>query len=614
MKARLCLLIALAALTSSACNTVSANAAEATWRSEQPIPSGSSWPIALGTVGDIEFFAPNRGLLISAGTPPTVSPGVWVYNGVEWRQLASVCGASDGSIAWAGPEEFWTVSDGRPGQTSLKRGGTEEAAPLQNNTLCHFANGQVAASYAHLAFEPSSYQEMHGAACVSPNDCWFGGNPLAEPQIGAFHLHWNGSSLEEEPYPAEGHPIESMEAFEGAIFESVRVSAADRESGEVVSAPVVHRINPNGFSPVFEAEDEGGAGLPLYAPTELPRALDYLHLSTADGTLWAVAGRKFGEEEPSHAPGQVTIAVRESGFWRQLVGPTHPLPPIMPANSTEEVHLLGGEARNALVTAAAAEPGSESVWIGLHERGNVNGGPAVLARVSAEGQMLEAQTLPSAQEQLEGIGPKGPAASITCPAANDCWMATTQGWLFHLAPEGERTLPRDTDPNLSGLITFRPPDQGLPQITADAPPPDTSGLTEESATPGVIPEAHEPENNKVALPLLSKEHSRLIHGSTLELRFHLAVKARVRLVALRKKRTIAATGTHTFKAGTHALQLRLDPKRWPTKLELQTHALAPLPVVSSVTGEGSNISTETTGLHALDEPSALLQAGSGLLR
>jgi hypothetical protein len=117
------------------------------WHLEQPLPpelpSGqkASTPIGLGRIGDIEFWGPNRGLLITAGNPPTIPPGVWVYNGVSWHELASVCGATDGRIAWAGPDEFWTVSDGRPGQASI-----EGTPPLEDNTLCHFANGAVVGS------------------------------------------------------------------------------------------------------------------------------------------------------------------------------------------------------------------------------------------------------------------------------------------------------------------------------------------------------------------------------------------------------------------------------------------------------------------------------------
>jgi hypothetical protein len=595
----LCPLLACAALASPA-----HAGAEAVWHSEQPTPPGSSWPVGLGHIGDIEFWTPpgglaNRGLLITAGSPPTVPAGVWAYNGVAWHPLASVCGATDGRVAWAGPEEFWTVSDGRAGQTG-ESGGIEKRVPLEDNTLCHFTGGAVAASYAHPAFEPDSYQAMHGAACLSPSDCWFAGDPLEEPQIGAFHLHWNGSSLEPEPYPGEGHGVADLTASGGRLYESVRVATGDRVASEQPRPPVVHRINPAGITPVFEAEEEGGEGLPLYGPAEPAKALDALRLSSANNVLWAAAANKYGEPvEPEQEAGQVTLVTRIGGSWTQLIGPGHPLGAIMPPEQEAEEHaLLGGEAKNAVVTTIAADPGTESAWIGLKapEGSNTR---AVLVHVSAEGEVLGEQTLPSAQEQQEGIGPKGAAARLSCPSRDDCWLATTQGWLFHLAPEGERTLPLDTDPNFTGPIDYRPPDLGLPQQPADAPPPDTSGANEEAVIPGGSYEPKEETKSLITLPLLSHLHSRLIRGATLELRFHLAVKAKVKLVAKRRRKIVAATAMHTFAGGNRKLLLKLNPRRWPTKLDLRTHALAPLPVVPSNTGEGANVGTVTTGFVVL---------------
>ena len=580
--------LALALLITFTTTTTAPAAAEgaATWRSEEPTPAGSSWPIGLGKVGDIEFWAPNRGLLITAGAPPTIAPGVWAYNGVEWHPLATVCGASDGRIAWAGPEEFWTVSDGRAGQASESTGSHERAAPLEDNTLCHFVAGQVVASYAHPAFRADSYQAIHAAACLSSSDCWFAGDPLEEPQIGAFQLHWNGSSLEAEPYPGEGHAVQDMRALEGHLYESVRVAGGDRVAIEAARTPVVHRINPAGVAPTFELEDENGEGLPLYAPTERARALDFLHLSAAGGVLWGAASRKYSEpEEEGHRPGQVTAVIRAGGTWTQLIGPEHSLSPILPAGqSQEEKQLLRGEAKNAVVSAVAAEPGTNSAWIALvAPEGSAATARAVLVRVSSEGQVLEEQTLPSSSEQEAGIGPKGAAAKIGCPKAGDCWLATTQGWLFHLAPESERTLPKDEDPSLTGPITYRPPDQGLPQVPPDAPPLDDSGLVEEPPSYGgkFAETSSLSTKQKIAVPLLSDLHSRVVHGSsTLELRFHLAVKARVRLLAKRRKKVVASTLMRTLAAGSRRLLLRLNPRSWPTRLDLQTHALAPLPTVT----------------------------------
>ena len=251
----------------------------------------------------------------------------------------------------------------------------------------------------------------------------------------------------------------------------------------------------------------------------------------------------------------------------------------------------------------AAEPGSEDAWLALRApTGADEGVSAVLVHISAVGKVLGAQTLPTKAEAEAGVGPKGAAARISCPALENCWMATTEGWLFHLAPEGERTMRPNEISGFHNVIAYRPLDQGLPQVVADAPPPDTSGLNEEGfVVPKIVKgeESKPASESKVQLPLLSRLHSKLIHHTTLQLSFHLAVKARVRLLAKRHGRLVASTRSLTLKAGSRTISLGLDPRSWPTKLSLQTHALAPLPLVSSVTGEGANVTTVTTGLVVL---------------
>lgn len=594
-----------------------ATAAEApSWRLEQPPPPGepaTAAPAGLGSIGDVEFWAPNRGLLITSGDPPTVPAGVWAYDGAQWHELASVCGGVEapqqegeaGRIAWSGPDEFWTVSSGRPGQSG-QSSEIVEVPPLLTNTLCHFAGGQVVGSYAHAEFQADSYQRMRAAACFAPSDCWFGGYPLPEPQVGAFQLHWSGSALEAEPYPGEGHAVQDMRVLEGHLYESVRVKHGDLEAGEAKQPSALHRINPEGVQPTFLSE----AKLPLYGEGELPEALDYLHLSAADGALWAAAGPRAPE---AGAAGQLTLARRYKGAWTQLIGPEHPIEAIVPQASEEE-SLLGnrrqpGEvrARQAVVAGIAADPGTSSAWVALApSEGPLDQLRAVLVRVSLSGEVLEEQTLPSAGEQHEGVGPKGAAAQISCPAENDCWLATTGGWLFHLAPAGQRTLARDEDPAFGALISYRPPDQGLPQLPPDAPPPDTSGLTEEQPEIEVFHEEKAKETEaRVTVPLVSGLHSSLVHGDTLKLSFHLAVKARVRLVAKRRRSVIAKTPMRTLKAGNRFVLLRLDPRRWPTALSLQTHALAPLPTVSS---RSPNVGSISTGFFVLPRE-ALLTAG-----
>jgi hypothetical protein len=558
-----------------------------------PVPGlpESKTPIGLGRVGDAEFWAPNRGLLLTAGNPPTIPAGVWAYNGVSWHELATVCGATEGRIAWAGPEEFWTVSDGRPGQAETE--GSKP--PLADNTLCHFSGGAVAGSYASLAFRPDSYQAVRGAGCLSAADCWFAGDTLPAGQVGAFQLHWDGASLSATPNP-QGRAVRDLHPFGKRLYEAVRVTPADQiVPPESASEPSdLHTIAPKGVSPTFQLlrpQSTTGQSLPIYSPEEFPSALDFLHLGADEGALWGAANPVAPPPEGS-ARGEVTILRLSGGTWSQVLGPTTD-----PAGGNPFTRFLTKEQEreNELVTSIAANPGTEDAWLAIDTRADVEArspvAKALVARISANGTVSEQQALPSAQEEAEGIGPRGGAERIICPATNDCWLSTTQGWLFHLSDEAHRHLPQDTDPAFAGLITFRPPDQGVPAIVPDAPPVDNSGLPGEHPTGGVIEGPPAQTETRVPVALLTHLRSRLVRGTMLELRFHLAVRAHLRLIARRRNRVVASTATLTMLAGDRKLLLRLDPRRWPTKLSLQTHALAPLPTESSRSSSVGTIST-----------------------
>jgi hypothetical protein len=574
----------------------------AEWRLEPivppQLPSGgkSTTPIGLGSVGDMEFWAPNRGLLTTAGNGSTIPAGLWAYNGVGWHELSTVCGATDGRIAWAGPEDFWTISDGRPGQAADPNTG--RPAPVQDNTLCHFSGGQVVTSYASRAFQANSYQAMHAAGCLNGGDCWFAGDPLPAPQVGSFHLHWYGGTLKAEAEPSEqaaSHVVGDMRAFEGKLYESPLLSTGDVVSEHGTEPPLLRVLNPGGIAPTFEYVKD----LPLHGPKEFPEAESFLRLSGAEGALWAAAGPQPSPPSESE-PGQVTVLRRapSTSAWTQLLGPQ---------STPSGEALFGGDALQGL----AAEPGVQAAWMALDSQQDVQSpdptAPARLARISAAGTISDQATLPGAGE---GIGPKGAAKRLVCPGVHDCWMATTQGWLFHLTDRPPGVPPPegvDGDPAFSGLITSRPPDEGLPQVVPDAPPVDDSGLLGEppAALAALLPTPGAQEESRVAVALLSRVHTKLVHGTTLELRFHLAVRARVRLLAKRRSRVVASTPSRTFAAGDRKLMLQLNARRWPTKLALQTHALAPLPTVSV---RGAANTSVSTAVHVLPRERSLQSA------
>jgi hypothetical protein len=575
-------------------------------------------PVGLGRIGDIEFAAANRGLLITAGNGSTVKPGVWDYNGASWHELASECGATDGRIAWsapattgpasgATPQEFWTVSNGRPGQAANPNG---VLPPVEDNTLCHFAVNpgtgelEIVTSYASLGFEANSYQPMDAAACLSATDCWFAGGPLPAPQLGAFHLHWNGSSVEPEPN-TRVEDAQSLSTFEGKLYEGVGLleEIEGEQPQEILHPPVLQEISAEESADVFEPQHPEREGnpeylLPEYASGSRPRALSPLQLSSAEGSLWAAAGPV--EVPPAGSSlGELIVLHDAGGIWSQVLGPAETGPENHPRPSGS-IKADPPSLQDEVVNSIAAEPGTSSAWLALDtqlDAASERPSPTELAtvvHVEADGELTE-QQLPSEAERKEGVGPKGAAYRITCPAQNDCWLATTQGWLFHLS-EGA-PLPVDSDAAFNGPpITFRPKDEGVPQQQGDAPPLDDSGL--EESPPGssgstLTKAVAANQFATVTLPLLSNVHTRLIHGTTLELSFHLAVKARIRLIAKRHSRVVASTATRTLTAGRRSLQLHLNIHRWPTKLELQTHALASLPTAST---RGTGVETVSTSL------------------
>jgi hypothetical protein len=245
------------------------------------------------------------------------------------------------------------------------------------------------------------------------------------------------------------------------------------------------------------------------------------------------------------------------------------------------------------VHSIAAEPGTDSAWVSLgsQEEAETVQNPlalASIARISANGAVTDELQIPG-----DGSGPKGAAERIVCPATHDCWLATTRGWLFHLSTEAERSAPQiDSDGAFSGpLIAERPIDEGVPQQQSDAVPEDTSGLVEAPPPVEFVKTKPTKPLARVQVPLLADIRSRLVGRTTLQVSFHLSVKARVRLIAQHHKQVVARTATSVMKAGSHDLRVQLNVHLWPTKLDLQTHALAPLKTVTTLEAGTETIST-----------------------
>jgi len=534
--------LAAAAAAVAACAALpgAAGAADPIWRLEQPAPpAGAPFKVPLGEPGDLKFWAPNRGLLTVAGND-TIRRGVYSYDGVGWRQLATVCGGPGDTarIAWADAREFWIVSE-----PSRPRAGSGLA-------LCRFKDGQVVGSWSTPIEAADPFRQLLSAACSGPNDCWFGGVGAQDPfgeRVGSFHLHWDGSDLQSF-YGPQGRAVSDIEPHAGAFYESTfagrapeqRGAAADLAEPEPV-ARLIHTIAGGAFAnDPFEPTPRPGVSSD---GSEL-LALD------SDGTdLWAVGGGAAS-------------------------GPAADVPAAVVARPPLAARLAGGAFDELTLTGAtfgptdrlgdvAAIPGTNAAFatvVPFAERRSVNS-KATVARIEASGATTTTR-LPAA-----GAG-RGSAARIACTSATDCWMATWAGWLFHYS-DGT-PLPQDTDPAFQTTIDFRP-NEAAEQFIPDRPPVDDSQLfapPELELNPTAEPE---PARVRRLPPLLRKVRSEL-KGLRLVVTFTVTRRARVRLLAKRGRRTVAKTPRRVFAPGPRRLTLRLSRDRYPTRLAFDVKA------------------------------------------
>lgn len=516
---------------------VSTVRAETIWRLEQPAPpAGVPFKVPLGAPGDLSFWAPNRGLLTVEGND-TIPRGVFVWNGQSWRQLATVCGgpAETARIAWAGPDEFWVLSE-----PSLPRTGSGLA-------LCRFKGGQVVGSWSTRADAADPFRQMFSATCDGPNDCWFGGigsQDALGTRIGAFHLHWNGSDLL-SVYGPQGRAVSDMEFHQGGLFESAYVGRAPENRTDAVELaepePVprlLHRIGAQGFA--------NDPFLPAALPGVPADGTELLALDSDGTDLWAVGG---GAASGPAAPPEGAVA--RPPLAARLVG-----------GAFQEVALSGAAfGPTDRLGDVAAMPGGDAAMatvVPFADRHSVNA-KATVALIEPDG------TTATTRLPASGAG-RGAAARIACPAPNDCWMVTWAGWLFHYSDGAP--LPLDTDPAFQGTIDFRP-NEAAEQFVPDTLPVDDSALF--APPPIEDAKAREPRTRKLP-PLLKGVRSRL-RGLTLTVSFTVTRRARVALLAKREGSTVARTPRRVFGKGRHSLRLRLSRDRYPTKLAFEAKAV-----------------------------------------
>jgi hypothetical protein len=525
--------------------------AEASWRLEQPAPPpGAAFKVPLGTPDDMEFYAPNEGLLSVQGNA-VVAPGLFFWNGRDWHQLSTVCGgAGEASrIAWAGPDEFWTITEPSEPRSGAGLG------------LCHFKDGVVVGSYSTAFQSPDPFRPMDATACDGPDDCWFAGIGSQDPsgqRIGAFHLHWDGTNLTSS-YQPQGRGVSGLAFFGGTFYESTFVGAQPGDTADPVTLASPEPDGPSLIHKLVGGTFTDTSFLP-YPYEGVPAEGTELLSAKSDGSeLWFSGGGAASGPAAAKAPGGV---VASPPVLVHLVEPFYEQVPL-------ETSLFGEEDRFVDV---APVPGLDAAWVADQPYAQ-RGSSTAKAKVALidEGGATTLDTLPSS-----GAG-RGSAQLVAATGPEEAWMATSAGWLFHYS--NGTVLPEDTDPNWAGTITVRP-NESVAQFVPDVPPPDDSQLF---APPPVAVEQAASAETPVAevIPALLKDIEVSRHGLTVTVSFDLTSLADVQLLAKRDGKQIAKTAKERLKAGKHALKLSFSAKRWPTGLSFKTKELTkpkPVPV------------------------------------
>jgi hypothetical protein len=540
------LVVALAGVLLSTLVNVAPAQGAASWRLEQPAPpAGVPFKVPLGRPGDLSCWSATRCLLAVEGNA-TIPQGLLVYDGVAWHQLSTVCsGPADSTrIVWAGPDEFWTITE-----PSLPRLGGGLG-------LCHFRNGVVIASYSTADESPDPFRPMNAGACLGPDDCWFAGVGSQDPsgqRVGAYHLHWDGINLT-STYAPQGRGVSDLIAdpTSGRYYETTYVGVQREDPTTPVTLATPE------FEP-FLIHELGGATftdapfLPMHRAGVPDDGTELLAADIAPGTgsvPWFVGGgAASGPDAPSGDDvARPPIAVRlADGFYREV-----------PLDETP----FGAHDR---FTDVAAVPGGEDAWATVQsfaERGSTTA-RARAAHLHPDGSVELAQ-LPAG-----GAG-RGAAARIEFTSPTEGWMVTNAGWLFHYSDASAPPRAPDADPAFAQLISFRP-NEAVAQAIPDTPPADDSQLFAPPPAPTPQPTPAPRTHVKRVKALMTQVGKpRVDRRLRLHLAFTLRRRAKVALLAKRHGKVVARTQFVLLARGRHELVLQLSRARWPDALRFRT--------------------------------------------
>ncbi len=565
-------------------------------------PPGSECAL---TVTSIAFRAWNRGL---AATDTSEGPGVdannpygiWIFNGSSWYPSPGFPGYSvcpGHAVVWSGKLDYWLI--GGPSDVGWSRLCRFDGATLEWESL-----ELPAATRQHVTVVSGSEERRRpggitSAACFAWDNCWFFGT------YGTV-VHWDGTQL------SDASPDPSLKWLQGEYTAAVARRDPRGNSFGVAVGATAEFHNASSMSEVL-SEHEGApppemqasnggpfAPLPFTPPTSQqehdPYRTDLVAVDfDAAGEGWvagnpaglrAASRHEFRPASPSlPPPPSPLVPVSTSGASTTCAGPaegrftfTPPaFNPVEPPNSFlwSSIAVIPGSGE--ALAGGSLLPRKEGAEQDPNAR-PLEGEP-VIAQAACDGTTtvtrfhVEDPTYSgSPPKPLAPADREGYVSAIAANATNDAWAATTPGSLTtgsggaltsvaqppHLyrltdganpdAPEGddleERPLELQLDPP---IVVLEPPPPPPP------PPP-----------PAAVTTVHRVKLPPAIYGVKARLHGK--HRFSLYLSFRVRRPITVGAQALRRGRIVSEVTPRRFTGHRGLLILKLDRKRWPTKV------------------------------------------------
>jgi hypothetical protein len=531
----------------------------------------------------------------------TTSFAVWLFNGTRWYPDPTFPGSSTctgNKVLWAGKLDYWLVGANDWGSLCRFDGSsfTWQPLPVPQATLAKVGVSQPMIGTA---------LGMKTGACFTWNDCWFFGSSGAV-------LRWDGTTLSDATPDLTGAPwlrtpftaAAGSRDGAGSTFAFAVAATGGSLTGEQVAPQPGPAPPPQLYASAGDAFSPLGFTPPTVPQPGDPYRTDIVAVDVdANRHGWAAAnpaGRRvplgafpggdgvpFGRQvaEPEPAP---LIAVTPSGADPTCAGPPADRFMYIPDPRGTRAYLWSG---------VAVVPGSGDALAGGRMRpGAGNGrndegsGEPVLVRAGCDRTVTETRfrvpdpTVSPSTAPLVPANRGGSILSMAATASNEAWAATSEGELSrpggqsgivqrpHLyrltdtappaAPAGddveERPIEIHTDPPI--FIEEPAPEEPAPVVTASAPP--RTVLTKKT----------QKVRQKAPIYAVRPLKARAIKNGRFAGRFVLAITFKVRrpvtigLQGLRRGKVVTSSGLKRFKGARGRLELRLDRRRWPTKV------------------------------------------------